>query len=202
MSSPNSPNKTKISSPFRRFLTTITGKSGKGKSPDGSSSAWSKARSSKPQSFQLKPKSKSLFAKKQKLHLPVNNSASSLSKGTHSMKSKSHRSFKAMIIALLIAISSGYAVYRSLFTPRVQVQHVARQWLDNSAGKSVTASPRRVVHSGHRSRPVRTYSCHIPRYTAKKSKLARHSKKHRGGKRHVAQQGGRGFYRTSHFRSN
>ncbi|MBM4252188.1 MAG: hypothetical protein FJ146_09475 [Deltaproteobacteria bacterium] len=119
------------------------------------------------------------------------------------MKPKNRRSFKAMIIALLIAFGGGYAIYRNLFTPKVQVQRVARQWLDNSAGKPSGYSPRRVVYSGAKHRPVRTYGCHIPRT---KASLAKHGKKRthsRGKKRQLANlRGSHNYYRTGYHGSN
>ena len=208
MSSPPNHRKTKISAPVRRFLTTILGKS-----PVASGSAqtgWPPKKSQIPastrQQFTLKPKSKSIFAKKNKFNLPVNHAASPLIKGKSPMKSKNQRSFKTVFLALILALGGGYAVYRNLFTPKVQVQTVARQWLDNSAGKSGLYAPRRAIaHPSHRTKPVRTYSCHVPRYTPKSHNLAKHSRKHRGGskKRHLAHHQSRhGYYRTAYHGSN
>jgi hypothetical protein len=180
MSSSNSHRKTKISLPVRRFLTTIMGKS-------------------------PKPGAARQNVKKSKFQLPVNHTASLLSKGNTIMKSKNRRSLKALIIALLIAFGGGYAIYRNLFTPKVQVQHIARQWLDNSAGKTASHSPRRAVYSGVKHRPARTYGCHIPRYTPKKT-FAKQGKKRthiRGKKRQLAhQRGSHNFYRTGYHGSN
>ncbi len=121
------------------------------------------------------------------------------------MKSKNRRPLKALIIAMMIAITGGYAIYRNLFTPKVQVQRIASQWLDHSAGKTTSYSPRRVIRSGVKPKPVRTYGCHIPRYSASKS-FAKHNKKRslgRGKRRQLAShRGSHNYYRTGYHGSN
>jgi hypothetical protein len=159
--------------------------------------------------FKVKTKSKSLFGIKKWFRLPVKNAASPLIKGNKIMKPKSRRSFKALMIALVITLGGGYAVYRNMFMPKVQVQHVARQWLDNSAGKNIQVSsyrkPIRTAYRAKHGRPSRIMGCHIPRHhKATKHHLAKHSKKHKNKKHRLAHRssGRNHMHQTTYRASN
>ena len=158
--------------------------------------------------FKVKTKSKSVFGNNISFRLPVNKAASPLIKGNKTMKPKTRRSFKALIIALVLALGGGYAVYRNMFMPKVQVQHVARQWLDNSAGKSSQVSsyrkPMRTAYRAKHSRPRRIMGCHIPRHNkATKYHIAKHSKRHKSKKHRLAHRSpGRANLHQSSYRAS
>ena len=111
------------------------------------------------------------------------------------MKAKSsHRSFKAMIIASVIAVAGGFVIYRNLFTPKVQMRRVAQTWLDHSAGKTTS-----MIHqkSAPIHRRVTTIGCHVP----KPDSVARHTKKHKHKRRHLARTHHRSHYQHANYQA-
>jgi len=126
------------------------------------------------------------------------------------MKSKANqrRSLTTFAVAFALTVGGGYAIYRSLFMPKVHVKHVAQTWMDHSAGKSVHPVHHKAMHVSNGNHRPLVLSCHKPMSSSSANNYARHTKKHKHKKKHIAANShlhngsGSGYHYTSYNNGN